>query len=47
MVLTLGRTNEASPALTIGQQRADNLAPYVRTHIAVFVQHHAVKIQTA
>ena len=46
-VLALRRPDEAGPAVAVSQRRADHLRPGPRVHVAVFVQHHAVEVDTA
>ena len=46
-ILALRRSNEAGPAVTVSQGRADDLRPSPWVHVAVFVQNHAVEVDAA
>ena len=47
LVMALGRADEDRPAFAVGERRADHLAPEMRAHLRVFVEHHPVEIDAA
>ena len=47
LVVSLGRADEDRPPLAVGERRADHLAPEMRAHLGVFVEHRAVEIDAA
>ena len=46
-VVPPGRPDENRPALAVGERRADHLAPEMRAHLRVLVEHHPVEIDAA